>query len=232
MPAAICVILRLLFSFMDNPRMVKLSHVGACLAASAMLAACASSGLRPFDSANDLELVSTPAADPAAVWSRGADGVIRVAGKPSGYIATRAVYTNYRMHVEWRWPGKPGNAGVLLHVASGPKDGVWPLSVQVQTKHGFAGDVLPMAGAAFAEPLTSAPGAYPAIKGHTGSDSERPAGEWNSADILCRDGVIEVAINGVPQNRISAAAPRSGRIAFQLEGAPYELREVGVTPLD
>jgi len=212
--------------------MIKSSCSGSMLVIAALLSGCAASGTRLFDGGDALEIVTTPAADAATVWSRGADGVIVVAGKPAGYIATRASYTNYTLHVEWRWPGKPGNAGVLLHVASGPKDGVWPLSVQVQTKHGFAGDILPMAGAAFTESLTSAAGAYPAIKGRTGADSERPAGEWNSADIISRDGVIEVTVNGVPQNRVSAASPRTGRIAFQLEGAPYERRNVRLTPLD
>lgn len=211
--------------------MVKLSHLGGILASAALLGGCATQGVQPFDSMDGLELVATPAADASSAWSRGADGVILVSGKPAGYIATRSAYTNYRMHVEWRWPGKPGNAGVLLHVASGPKDGAWPLSLQVQTKHGFAGDVLPMAGASFAEPLTTAPGAYPAIKGHTGTGSEKPAGEWNRADILARDGVIEVTVNGVPQNRVSAAAPGAGRIGFQLEGTPYELRNIRITPL-
>lgn len=211
--------------------MVKLTELCSILASAVLLAGCAAQGLRPFDGAGELELVSIPGVDPASVWSRGADGVIQVSGKPAGYIATRAAYTNYRMHVEWRWPGKPGNAGVLLHVASGPKDGAWPLSLQVQTKHGFAGDILPMAGAAFAEPLTTAPGAYPAIKGHTALDSERPAGDWNSADILARDGVIEVNVNGVPQNRVSAVRPGAGRIGFQLEGVPYELRNITITPL-
>lgn len=211
--------------------MVKPTELCSILASVAVLAGCATPSVRAFDAADGLELVASPSADPATVWSRGADGVIAVSGKPPGYIATRASYTNYRMHVEWRWPGKPGNAGVLLHVASGPKDGAWPLSVQVQTKHGFAGDILPMAGAGFAEPLTTAPGAYPAIKGHTAPDSERPPGEWNSADILARDGVIEVAINGVPQNRVSAVKPAQGRIGFQLEGVPYELRNITITPL-
>lgn len=211
--------------------MVKLTEICSILASAALVAGCAAPGVRPFDSAGDLELVATPGVDPSTVWSRGADGVIAVSGKPAGYIATRAAYTNYRLHVEWRWPGKPGNAGVLLHVASGPKDGAWPLSVQVQTKHGFAGDILPMAGASFAEALTTAPGAYPAIKGHTSADSERPAGEWNSADILARDGVVEVTVNGVPQNRVSAVAPGAGRLGFQLEGVPYELRNIAITPL-
>jgi hypothetical protein len=43
-------------------------------------------------------------------------------------------------------------------------------------------------------------------------------------DVVCQDGAIDVAINGVAQNRVSAAAPRTGRIGFQLEGVPYELR--------
>lgn len=183
-----------------------------------------------FD-AEAMEAVTAPSAPLAAVWSARPDGVIALAGKPSGYVATRAVYADYRLHVEWRWPGQAGNGGVLLHVASGPKDGVWPLSQQVQTKHGFAGDLLPMAGAVFAEPLTSTPGASPAIRAHAAPDSERPAGEWNSMDVTCRDGAITVSINGVAQNRVTAATPRLGRIGFQLEGVPYELRNLRIERL-
>jgi hypothetical protein len=211
--------------------MVKLSpgiRVAGLLLSCGLLAACASGprsdgAVAPFDPAQ-LEAVTSPAVPLAAVWTPRPDGTVAVAGTPSGYVATRATFTNYRLHVEWRWPGKPGNGGVLLHVTGGPRDGVWPLSQQVQTKHGFAGDLLPMAGAAFAEPLTSTPGAAPAIRAHAAADSERPAGEWNSMDVVCRDGAIDVAINGVAQNRVSAAAPRTGRIGFQLEGVPYELR--------
>jgi hypothetical protein len=212
--------------------MVKLSIVFGSLLCGA-LAGCATGAGPLLDRAGlgEMDLVTTPAATPDAVWSLRPDGVLEVAGKPSGFFATRASYANYRLHAEWRWPGKPGNAGVLLHVASGPKDGVWPLSVQVQTKHGFAGDLLPMAGASFAEPLSTAPAAYPPIKGHAGADSEKPAGEWNSMDVVCQDGAIEVSINGVPQNRVTGATPREGWIGFQLVGAPYELRNVTVTRL-
>jgi hypothetical protein len=177
------------------------------------------------------ELVTAPAAAIEQVATLGPDGVIALAGAPSGYLATRAVYTNYRLHAEWRWPGKPGNGGVLLHIQGGPKDRVWPLSQQVQTKRGSAGDLLPMAGAAFAEPLSSAPGAATPVRAHVAADSERPAGAWNSMDVVCRDGSIEVSINGVAQNRVSGAAPAGGRIGFQLEGAPYELRNVTLAPL-
>jgi hypothetical protein len=177
------------------------------------------------------ELKTTPAATIASAFRMLPDGVIASEGKPSGFLATLDSYRNYRLHVEWRWSGKPGNGGVLLHVSDGPMDRVWPVSLQVQTKNGNAGDLLPMAGASFDEALTSAKGAEPRIKAHTGADSERPVGEWNICDIVSRDGTIEVSVNGVPQNRVTHAQPASGRIGFQLEGTPYELRRVELTPL-
>jgi hypothetical protein len=197
----------------------------------AVLLGCAAAQPSAGGGLGPLDVVAAPAAPLAGVWRARSDGVIVVAGTPSGYIATRDTYTDYRLHVEWRWPGKPGNGGVLLHVASGPKDGVWPLSLQVQTKHGAAGDLLPMAGASFTEPLTSAPGAYPAIKAHTAPDSERVPGEWNSMDVLVRGGCVDVTINGVAQNAVTFAQPATGRIGFQLEGTPYELRNLRVERL-
>jgi hypothetical protein len=226
----------------DN--MVKLKMCSLALAC-AVLAGCAANpaaapavapvaGPVPLFAAGGFdafELVTTPAGTMDRVLTARPDGVIAVAGNPSGYVATRASYTNYRLHAEWRWPGKPGNGGMLLHIQGGPKDRVWPLSLQVQTKNGAAGDLLPMAGASFTEPLSSAPGAATPIKAHTAADSERPAGAWNSMDVVCRDGSIEVAINGVAQNRVTGANPASGRIGIQLEGAPYELRNVTIIPL-
>ncbi|WP_322405151.1 DUF1080 domain-containing protein [Massilia luteola] len=210
--------------------MVKLGWFGGALLCAGLVG-CATTTAPVAGALGALDIVTTPAARLDGVWQARDGGVIAVAGKPSGFIATRATYTDYRLHVEWRWPGKPGNGGVLLHVASGPKDGVWPYSIQVQTKHGAAGDLLPMAGATFSEPLTSAPGAYPAIKAHTAPDSERAPGEWNSMDVLVRGGCVDVTINGVRQNSVTIAQPATGRIGFQLEGTPYELRNLRVERL-
>jgi hypothetical protein len=217
--------------------MVKLKMCSVALAC-ALIAGCASAppsapvSLFDAQGVGAFELVTTPAGAMEQVLMARPGGVIAVAGNPSGYVATRATYTNYRLHAEWRWPGKPGNGGVLLHIQGGPKDRVWPLSQQVQTKFGAAGDLLPMAGASFAEPLTTAPGAATPIKAHSAADSERPAGAWNSMDVVCRDGTIEVSINGVAQNRVTASSPASGRIGFQLEGTPYELRNVMIQTLN
>jgi len=205
----------------------------AAFALSAALAPAAETrDLFPGGGFTGWEFVGNPATDIATLCTRRADGVIAVTGQPVGFIATTAAHKNYRLHAEWRWPGKPGNGGVLVHISSGPKDRAWPLCFQVQTKHGAAGDLLPMAGAAFAEPLTSAPGAATTIKAHTAPDSEKPAGEWNSCDITCRDDTIEVAVNGVLQNRVTGASLQGGKIGFQFEGTPFELRGVTVVGLD
>jgi hypothetical protein len=177
------------------------------------------------------ELVTTPAAEIGAICRVQAGGSLAVAGQPGGYLATTTAYRNYRLHAEWRWPGKVGNGGVLVHISSGPKDRVWPLCFQIQTKNRNVGDLLPMAGATFAEPLSTPPGAKTPQLNHAAPDSEKPAGEWNACDIICRGDIIEVTINGVRQNHVTGCSLREGRIGFQLEGTPYELRNVRLVPL-
>ncbi len=176
------------------------------------------------------EFVTQPAKEIGAVCQVMPGGVISAQGTPIGFIATTTAYENYCLHAEWRWPGKPGNGGVLVHIGSGPKDRAWPLCIQVQLKHGSAGDILPMAGASFAEPL--APDQKTPQRTHTAPDSEKTAGEWNSCDIVCRGDQIEVTINGVLQNHVTRVAPQGGRVGFQFEGAPFEFRHVSVVRLD
>jgi hypothetical protein len=159
------------------------------------------------------------------------DGVIAVAGSPVGYLATTTSHRDYRLHAEWRWNGKPGNSGALVHISSGPKDRQWPVCFQVQWKNSAVGDLLPMAGATFSEPLSTPPGAKTPQRNHSAADSERPAGEWNTCEVICRGDVIEVSINGVVQNRVTGASATEGTVGFQLEGTPFELRNVTISPL-
>ena len=176
------------------------------------------------------EFVATPAADIATVCKLLPDGIIAANGTPVGYIATTESYQNYQLHAEWRWTGKAGNSGVLVHINSKPNEPSWPLSLQMQMKTKFVGDLMPMAGATFAEPLEPSP--KNPRRPHSAPDNEKPAGEWNTCDIVCRNGTIEVTINGVLQNKVSAALPSSGRIGFQFEGDAFELRHVSLVPLD
>ena len=177
------------------------------------------------------ELVSVPPLPISDVCAGKDGGIVAVTGTPTSYIATHDTFRNYRLHAEWRWTGKPGNGGVLVHISSGPKDRQWPICYQVQLKNTAVGDLLPMAGATFGEPLSTPAGAATPLLNRAGPDSERPAGEWNTCDIICREDTIEVVINGVVQNRVTRCALTEGRVGFQLEGTPFELRNVSITPL-
>jgi hypothetical protein len=174
------------------------------------------------------EFITNPATDMSTVCHATPDGALAVAGRPTGYVATTATYANFALHVEWRWTEKPGNSGVLVHISSGPKDRQWPVCFQIQLKVNRAGDVLPMAGATCAE--LRSPKATQVDK--TSAASEKPAGEWNTCDIICQGDTIECTVNGVLQNRVTHCDPSIGKIGFQFEGAPFELRHLRLTPLE
>lgn len=211
------------------------------LAGAAALAACHAenakleTSLFANKSLAGTEFVTNPPVDLATVSHFNDDGSLALVGKPLGFIETTATYHNYRLHVEWRWPvhtPKNANGGVLLHIASGPKDRVWPLCFQMQLKPGRAGDMLPMAGATFAEKLSTPPNAKTPILDRSGPECEKPLGEWNACDIVCRDGTIEVTINGIAENKVTHVSPDSGKVGIQFEGWPHELRNVRIEPLE
>lgn len=160
------------------------------------------------------------------------DGVLAitgVAGKATGFLMLPEVRENYRLHVEWRWTGTvtaSTNGGLLLHVSPGAlQQELWPISFQMQLKSTRAGDMISMATAASAEAAAGA------TASRQKDASEKPAGEWNAADIVVRGDTIESTINGVLQNKVTKCVPTSGRIGFQLEGHLFELRAIRLSPL-
>jgi hypothetical protein len=171
-------------------------------------------------------VAKNPAFDAASIWSV-RDGVIQCVGKPSGYARTVAIYRDYTLHVEWRWPEKAGNSGIFVHV--NPPDKVWPTCFEVQLKAGDAGSIRANGGSKVRElnPTAKDPINVALRK----SGAEKPAGEWNHADIICRGDTATVSINDVLENEVTGASVSSGAIALQAEGAPVEFRHVVVTPL-
>jgi hypothetical protein len=157
------------------------------------------------------------------------DGMIQTTGKPKGYIRTKGIYGNFKLHVEWRWAEEPTNSGVLVRV-QGP-DMIWPHAVECQLKHGSAGDlVLMRTGAAVTVEgkdyqVTSEEDPY-IIIAKQNKDSEYAPGEWNSYDITLQDGTIEVLVNGVLQNSGSGLTLTEGNILLQSEGSPIQFRNI------
>ncbi len=159
-----------------------------------------------------------------AIWSV-TNGVIACQGRPNGYARTLQSYRDYKLHVEWRFPDGPGNSGVFLHV--NPPDKVWPLCLEAQLLSGSAGEVRCNGGSRVHELTTEFPRSVPRRQ----PSSERPVGEWNSYDIVCRSNTVTIQVNGVLQNEITGSSVSSGAIGLQAEGKPVEFRHIVLEPL-
>jgi len=168
--------------------------------------------------------------DAVDVWSV-ENGVIHCKGKPNGYMRTTADYSNYKLHLEWRWAAEPTNSGVLLHT-SGP-DHVWPRSIECQLQAGNAGDFWLIGGTAITVDgkRVESPG-RPTRSIKKAQSSEKAPGQWNAYDIICRGDTITCYVNGVLQNRGTNASDTSGKICLQSEGSPIEFRNIYIEHLD
>jgi uncharacterized sulfatase len=180
-------------------------------------------------------IVQDASYDPTQLWSV-RDGVIHCNGNPKGYLRTLWHYREYKLHVEWRWPEKPGNSGVLLHAGDTPRvwpvgdNAVWPRCIESQLASGSAGDFWVIGGATFKEHTTGYAGSGRNVK-KRGDSAENPPGEWNNYDIECRGDSIRVHVNGKLMNEATRATEISGRICLQSEGAPVQFRNVYIEPL-
>jgi hypothetical protein len=163
------------------------------------------------------------------VWSV-KDGVLRCTGHPVGYLITKKDnFANYVLTLEWRWPGKGGNNGVLVHVTEPGALGVWPKSLEVQLGSGDAGDFWVIGTTLEIEN----PAGRIEDRRHKNltDDSEKPLGEWNKMEITCRGDTITVKINGELVNEATKLSQSKGAIALQSEGTPIEFRSIKLKKL-
>jgi hypothetical protein len=167
--------------------------------------------------------------DVTKTWSV-VDGMIRCEGKPNGYMRTEKDYSDYLLHVEWRWPEKGGNSGVLIHNSG--DDVVWPKSLECQLASGNAGDFWAIGGVEFKEHAKGGQRVSGRRTIKLKDSSEKPVGQWNAYDIICKDDWVVVLVNGVLQNVATKCSEKSGRICLQSEGAPIEFRNIYIEPLN
>ncbi|MGI9457318.1 MAG: 3-keto-disaccharide hydrolase [Aeoliella sp.] len=157
------------------------------------------------------------------VWSV-ADGVLHCTGKPAGFLETEEEYTNYVLTLEWRWPEKGGNNGVLVHCTEKDELGVWPKSLEVQLASGNAGDFWVIGTEIEIENPEGR------IKGrrhlNLTDDSELELGEWNTMRITCHGDKVSVEVNGELVNDCTGVSQIAGKIALQSEGTPIEYRNI------
>jgi hypothetical protein len=172
--------------------------------------------------------VPDPSHDVSKTWSVN-DEILRCEGQPAGYMRTETSYADYHLHVEWRWPARPGNNGVLVHNSGA--DTVWPRSLECQLQSGNAGDFWVIGGLETAEHAKGGPRVSDRRTRKLHDSSEKPPGEWNAYDIICKDDWVVVLVNGILQNVATKCSEKSGRICLQSEGAVIEYRNVTLEPV-
>jgi hypothetical protein len=170
------------------------------------------------------------------------DGMLVSLGKPGGHLITDDELENYRLVAEYRFAGRPGNCGVLVH-ASKPRAlyDMFPQSLEVQMQSGEAGDFW-----CICEDIT-----VPDMEARRGpkdkwgvdgdklrrirnltDDSEHELGEWNRMVIECVGNEIKVWVNGDLVNQGHDCTTTKGHIAVQAEGVEVEFRKLELTPIE
>jgi hypothetical protein len=160
--------------------------------------------------------------DPAGVFTV-KDGVIHIKGDPFGYMRTKKAYSDYKLHVEWRWPSEATNSGVFVHGQS--PDTIWLKCIECQLKAGSAGDFVCMNGADVKERTNKSS----RVVTKFAASNEKPVGEWNTMEVVCKGSTVEVYVNGLLQNRGTEANISDGFICLQSEGKAVEFRNVFIT---
>ena len=165
-------------------------------------------------------------ADPKNTWSV-AEGVLRCTGKPNGCAVTQKAYADYALKLKWRWPGAPGNSGVLLHVQD---EKYWPTSVEAQLLSGRAGDFLlnnmPAAKLDVDKARHDPKLERRYLRIEPKEAVEKKPGEWNECELTCRGADVTFVVNGVKVNEGRNCSFKSGRIALQSEGAEVQFKDV------
>ncbi len=179
-----------------------------------------------------------PAAQPSFVVQ---DGLLVSRGSPEGHLITDRSFRNYRLVVEYRWPGEPGNCGVLVH-ASTPRHlyGLFPQSIECQLHAGNAGDFWCIGEDISVPDMEQRRGPRDrwGVDGDLArrilnltDDSERQPGAWNEMVIECHERDVTVWVNGDLVNQGTECTADSGQIALQAEGAVCEFRRLELTPI-
>ena len=162
--------------------------------------------------------------DPATVFTV-TDGIINIKGDPFGYMRTKDKYSDYILHVEWRWPVEPSNSGVFIHGQE--PDAIWLKCIECQLMPGNAGDFVCMNGSDIKEREDKSK----IVVRKIAESSEKAAGEWNTMEITCNGNTIEVVVNGTLQNRGTESNISNGFICLQSEGKDVQFRNVYLTKL-
>ena len=182
-------------------------------------------------------VLADPGVTMGQVWSV-ERGVLTCQGKPLGALYRGPAVSDFRLVVEYRWPpgSEPGNSGIFSRISEPLRP--LPRTIEVQLKHGSAGDVLGLQG----KPIAGGQPRFFEVKKHAVAgdiagvnkmlDAENPPGEWNRVEILAQGARYQVWINGKLVNEVDGVEVGSGPVGVQSEGGVIQFRRITLTPLE
>ena len=185
----------------------------------------------------DMDTANSTAINPFIVR----DSMLVSLGTPNGHLITDSVFENYKLEVQYRFAGVPGNCGVLVH-ASTPRAlyKMFPKSLEVQMMHENAGDFWCIVEDIKVMDMEKRRGPKENWGITEGKErrvmnltdgSEKPLGEWNTMEIECRANTIKVWVNGALVNDGFDCTVSKGQIAVQAEGSEVEFRKLVISRL-
>jgi len=143
-------------------------------------------------------------------------GEIVVSGKPNGYFYSDKSYKNYILRFDWKFI-KDGNSGLLVHITGAHK--VWPKCVEVQGMQKDHGRIFAIGGAK---------GKFDVDK--KAQEKAIKIGDWNTTEVICKDGEITSKINGV-QISTGKGELTEGPFGFQSEGTELHFKNIRIKEL-
>ena len=169
------------------------------------------------------------------------NGMLVSLGEPEGHLISDSTYRDYRLEAEYRFPGTPGNAGILVH-ASTPRAlyGMFPRSIEVQMESSNAGDFWCIVEDIRVPDMERRRGpkeqwGITEGKGrrilNLTDNSEKPVGQWNTMVIEAVGRSIRVWVNGDLVNDGTDATADHGQIALQAEGSEVEFRKLTLSSI-
>jgi mono/diheme cytochrome c family protein len=152
------------------------------------------------------------------------DGMIHDSGHPHGYMYTLKKYWNFTLRLEYRFDAYKGmetdddlfsNTGYLLFIT---KHDVWPSTLEIQGKTNFEMAINPMDGKA-----TST------FDDEARARARKPAGEWNSVEIVSKNGEVSNYLNGILISHVSSHSWKEpGYIGIQAESGDVHFRNIRI----
>jgi hypothetical protein len=167
-----------------------------------------------------------PTKEKGELEANGEPGSLELRGDSRGYLHTKTSHRDFTLRLDFRWPNAAelpedersnANTGVLVFITG--EDKVWPKCLEVQGKWSELGHIKSNAKDVNAEVRDDQAAREKARK---------PVGEWNSLEIVSKDGALTSFLNGTKIAESDPTELREGRIGLQAERYDVEFRNVRI----